>query len=120
MIPPPITAIRFVVITFLPLLRDGEVKKLSRSTSLTDQAVELFREVITSGELVAGETYSANSLGERIGVSRTPAREALLQLARAGMIRIGMNKGPRSLRPGSPIWWRSSRSIPPIMNCCLA
>ncbi|RAM36535.1 GntR family transcriptional regulator [Arthrobacter globiformis] len=69
------------------------MKKLSRSTSLTDQAVELFREAITSGELVAGETYSANSLGERIGVSRTPAREALLQLARAGMIRIDKNKG---------------------------
>lgn len=60
---------------------------------MTDQAVELIREAITSGELAPGETYSAGSLAERIGVSRTPVREAMLQLARAGMIRIDKNKG---------------------------
>lgn len=69
------------------------MKKLDRGLSLTDQAVELIRESITSGELVAGETYSANTLADRIGVSRTPVREAMLQLARAGMIRIDKNKG---------------------------
>lgn len=69
------------------------IKKLDRGASLTDQAVEFIRESITSGELVAGQTYSASYLGNLIGVSRTPVREALLQLARAGMIRIDANKG---------------------------
>lgn len=60
---------------------------------MTDQAVDYIRDAITSGELVAGQTYSAAHLGALIGVSRTPIREALLQLASAGMIRIDTNKG---------------------------
>lgn len=55
--------------------------------------MDYIREAITSGELVAGQTYSATYLGDLIGASRTPIREALLQLSRLGMIRIDKNKG---------------------------
>ena len=69
------------------------MEKLSRGGTLQGRAFELIRDEITSGRLAPGAIVSANTLAERFGVSRTPVREALLQLERAGMVRIEKNRG---------------------------
>ncbi|MFD9207902.1 GntR family transcriptional regulator [Streptomyces sioyaensis] len=63
--------------------------------SKTDQLAVAIRNAILQGELAAGSLYSAQELGQRFGVSRTPVREALLRLADAGLVRIERNRGVR-------------------------
>lgn len=51
--------------------------------------------LIASGELPAGAWLREKNLAERVGVSRTPVREALKRLAAEGMVEISRNKGAR-------------------------
>jgi DNA-binding GntR family transcriptional regulator len=54
--------------------------------SLTDQAAAAIRRSVAEGSLQAGALYSAHDVAERLGVSRSPVREALLRLAEAGLV----------------------------------
>ncbi|WP_404827856.1 GntR family transcriptional regulator [Conexibacter stalactiti] len=65
--------------------------------TLTDRAVAALRAAIVDGRLRAGELYSVARLAERLQVSRTPVREALLLLERQGMVRFERNRGARVL-----------------------
>lgn len=71
------------------------VDNLERADNLTDQAITKLRNAILGGELKPGELYSATQLGEWLGVSRTPVREAGQQLAKAGLVVVERNKGIR-------------------------
>lgn len=73
----------------------GRVKAVQKSHGVADQVFDQLRTAIVNGELQAGELYSAAALGEQLGVSRTPIREASLELARLGMVRIERNRGIR-------------------------
>ncbi|MYU15745.1 FCD domain-containing protein [Streptomyces sp. SID8361] len=53
------------------------------------------RAALISGDLKAGEVYSAPSLAGRLGVSATPVREAMQDLAREGMVEVVRNTGFR-------------------------
>jgi DNA-binding GntR family transcriptional regulator len=53
------------------------------------------------GELAPGEVYSAPALGERFGVSATPVREAMQQLALEGAVEVVPNRGFRVVRRGA-------------------
>ncbi len=66
---------------------------LHARTTLTEQILVRLRTAIVDGELIPGTRYSATGLGERFGVSRTPVREALLELERDGLVRIDKNRG---------------------------
>ncbi|MCO4264434.1 GntR family transcriptional regulator [Pseudarthrobacter sp. MDT3-26] len=68
---------------------------LERAVNLTDQAITRLRTAILGGELKPGELYSATQLGEWLGVSRTPVREAVQQLAKAGLVVVERNRGIR-------------------------
>ncbi|MDI3195620.1 GntR family transcriptional regulator [Pseudarthrobacter sp. AL07] len=68
---------------------------LERADNLTDQAITRLRAAILGGELKPGELYSATQLGEWLGVSRTPVREAVQQLAKTGLVVVERNKGIR-------------------------
>jgi DNA-binding GntR family transcriptional regulator len=74
------------------------VKPLS-SVSLREQARQVIRASILAGELSAGEMYSATVLAERLGVSATPVREAMLDLANDGLVVAVRNRGFRVLAP---------------------
>jgi DNA-binding GntR family transcriptional regulator len=50
---------------------------------------------VISGELRPGVVYSAPSLAGQFGVSATPVREAMLDLANEGLVDIVRNKGFR-------------------------
>jgi DNA-binding GntR family transcriptional regulator len=66
--------------------------------TLTDRAADALRRAIVDGRLLAGELYSVARLADRLGVSRTPVREALLLLERQGMVRFERNRGVRVLK----------------------
>ena len=68
-------------------------------TSLREQAGQVIRASILAGELEAGEIYSATVLAERLGVSPTPVREAMLDLASGGLVEAVRNRGFRVLTP---------------------
>jgi DNA-binding GntR family transcriptional regulator len=65
--------------------------------TLTDRAITALRAAVVDGRLRAGELYSVARLAERLGVSRTPVREALLLLERQGIVRFERNRGVRVL-----------------------
>jgi DNA-binding GntR family transcriptional regulator len=69
--------------------------------TLAGQALAGLRAAIVDGRLEAGERYSVAALADRLGVSRTPVREALLVLERQGLVRFERNKGVRVLAPSA-------------------
>ncbi|MDR8018177.1 GntR family transcriptional regulator [Nesterenkonia aerolata] len=69
------------------------MESVERHATLTEQITAQLRAAVLDGELVPGERYSAGGLAERFGVSRTPVREALLELERSGLVRIEKNRG---------------------------
>jgi len=63
--------------------------------NLREEAVEVLRAAILGGELAPGSIHSAVSLAEQMGVSPTPIREAMLELARSGLVEALPNRGFR-------------------------
>jgi DNA-binding GntR family transcriptional regulator len=61
-------------------------KAITRSPKLHEQVGERLREEILKGSFPAGQRLIETDLAARYGVSRTPVREALLQLAREGSL----------------------------------
>jgi DNA-binding GntR family transcriptional regulator len=53
---------------------------------LRDQVYNLIREELKAGKMVPGQRIVEADMAERYGVSRTPVREALFQLARDGLL----------------------------------
>lgn len=75
------------------------MKALVPTSSLRRQAGDALRAGILSGELEPGSIYSATVLAERLGVSATPVREAMLDLAHAGLVEPVRNRGYRIVAP---------------------
>jgi DNA-binding GntR family transcriptional regulator len=63
--------------------------------NLRVQVVRALRAALEVGELRPGVIYSGVSLAQRFGVSATPVREAMLDLAREGMVEPVRNRGFR-------------------------
>ena len=59
----------------------------------TQIVVEVLREKILSGAIVAGEALRQSALAEELNVSRIPVREALLQLEAEGLVKFEAHKG---------------------------
>ena len=66
---------------------------LARGPSLTEQAAESIRSRIVRGVLQCGEPLSEIALAQELGVSKTPVREALIQLKRQGLVEIHPQRG---------------------------
>ncbi|MFG2298662.1 GntR family transcriptional regulator [Streptomyces sp. NPDC048603] len=92
------------------------------------QVLDALRAALLEGELVPGEIYSGPALGERFGVSATPVREAMQQLAMEGAVECLPNRGfrvvvrtPRELAELAevrallevPVMLRLARTVPP-------
>lgn len=61
--------------------------------SLGSRVFHTIRENILSGKYAQGEELKEKTIGEELGVSRTPVREALRQLELEGLVSIIPNKG---------------------------
>ncbi|MGX1669422.1 GntR family transcriptional regulator [Streptomyces sp. NPDC055400] len=64
-------------------------------SSYRERVVDALRAALIAGELRPGEVYSAPGLAARFGVSATPVREAMLDLAKEGLVDTVPNKGFR-------------------------
>lgn len=62
-------------------------------TTLPAWVAERLRELITEGDLLPGARLNERALGDRLGVSRTPLREALRLLAADGVVALQPNRG---------------------------
>ncbi|MGN9820262.1 GntR family transcriptional regulator [Streptomyces sp. SD11] len=69
--------------------------------SVRGQVLDALRSALVAGDLAPGEVYSAPALGERFGVSATPVREAMQQLANEGAVEVVPNRGFRVIRRGA-------------------
>ncbi|RKE74523.1 GntR family transcriptional regulator [Pseudorhodoplanes sinuspersici] len=65
------------------IARDGD------ASGAVETAYRFIRTAIISGDLRSGETLQESRLAERIGVSRTPVREALSRLSNEGLVILG-------------------------------
>jgi DNA-binding GntR family transcriptional regulator len=64
----------------------GDRLSIVRSQSLTTTVYEAIQRAIIDRTLASGSSISEVELASRLGVSKTPVREALLQLRRVGLI----------------------------------
>ncbi len=70
-----------------------QIIPISRAKSLKEQAYDKLKELIITGALEPGALHNEKRLAEALGVSRTPVREALLELSREGMVVFVPGKG---------------------------
>ncbi|MGW1721968.1 GntR family transcriptional regulator [Streptomyces sp. NPDC002306] len=82
----------------IPRPRAAGPRPVVQRSSVRGQIVDALRTALATGELAPGEVYSAPALGERFGVSATPVREAMQQLALEGAVEVVPNRGFRVIR----------------------
>ncbi|MFG2627443.1 GntR family transcriptional regulator [Streptomyces sp. NPDC048473] len=102
--------------------------------SVRGQILDALRAALVDGQLVPGQVYSAPALGARFGVSATPVREAMQQLAIEGAVEVVPNRGFRVSQRGPrelaelaevralievPVMLRLARTVAPARWCAL-
>lgn len=66
---------------------------LTRAKTLSQQAADEIRARIVRGDVAMGAPLSENMLAAELGVSKTPVREALLQLKMEGLVSVHPQRG---------------------------
>ncbi len=74
---------------------DTDGAYIVQPASLGAQALRFIRQAIVAGELSPNRIYSASTLAERLGVSNSPVREAMLRLVDEGFLLPVRNRGYR-------------------------
>jgi DNA-binding GntR family transcriptional regulator len=69
-----------------------DVLRISRRP-LHEEAVDRLRDLIVQGRLAPGERLNERLLCDRLGISRTPLREAIKLLATEGLVELLPNRG---------------------------
>ncbi|WP_232838362.1 GntR family transcriptional regulator [Streptomyces geranii] len=111
----------------IPLPRAERTRPVVQRSSVRGQILDALRTALVGGELAPGEVYSAPALGDRFGVSATPVREAMQQLALEGAVEVVPNRGFRVVERGArelaelaeiralielPVMLRLARTVP--------
>lgn len=86
------------------------IQKLE-SASLREQVYLALRDALVSGELAPGARLRDLELAERLGVSRTPVREALQRLEDEGLVETS----PRASTRVAPLDARAARDAFPVV-----
>lgn len=68
---------------------------MTRPVTSAERALATLRDLIMGGELAPGARLGEVEIADRLGVSRTPVREALSRLAAEGLVEIAPNRGAR-------------------------
>ena len=66
----------------------ADVKPLLNIKSLKEQVYEFLREAMRRGDILPGSVIDMEETSKRLGVSKTPLRDALLQLEMEGFVSI--------------------------------
>ncbi|MFG2280175.1 GntR family transcriptional regulator [Streptomyces asoensis] len=113
--------------TAVPAGPAAPARPVVQRASVRGQILDALRTALVGGELLPGEVYSAPVLGERFGVSATPVREAMQQLALEGAVEVVPNRGFRVIVRGTrelaelaevralievPVMLRLARTVP--------
>jgi DNA-binding GntR family transcriptional regulator len=72
-----------------------DLPSVPRRQNLREQVAHALRAALVAGEMRPGVIYSAPMLAAQFGVSPTPVREAMLDLAKEGLVEAVRNKGFR-------------------------
>lgn len=72
-----------------------ELQLEQHNRTLREQAARVIRASIVAGRIEPGRFYPVSFFTQRLGVSATPAREALLDLANEGLGKLVRNRGFR-------------------------
>jgi DNA-binding GntR family transcriptional regulator len=73
----------------------GGLSPIGHQRGLSARAREELRSAIVEGRLPAGSLTSVRALSEALGISRTPVREALVDLAQEGLVTFERSRGVR-------------------------
>ena len=76
-------------------MSDRSTLRSIQRTNLREEAIAVLRAAILGGELPPGSIHSVAALAERLGVSPTPVREAMLALVESGLVEVLPNRGFR-------------------------
>lgn len=71
-----------------------EEPSMARPT-LKDTTESVIRRALLDGTMLPGEIYSANALSAQLGISNSPAREAMVTLMDKGLLELVRNRGFR-------------------------
>ena len=75
------------------------VERIARATTVRDEVYVRLRDAIGDGSLPAGTPLVSTDLADRLGVSRTPVREAIMRLVQDGLAVEGQPGHGVSVRP---------------------
>ncbi|MEC9262094.1 MAG: GntR family transcriptional regulator [Pseudomonadota bacterium] len=75
------------------MVQTTAVNKVVKTKPLKFQVADSLRQAILSGKFADTERITEVSVSELLGVSRTPVREALVQLAQEGILRVRKGGG---------------------------
>lgn len=81
----------------IPTDGPNPIRPIETELPLSVRAREAIRSAIIVGQLAPGTLHSVQALASRFGISRTPVREALIDLSKQGMVRFERNRGVRIL-----------------------
>lgn len=71
------------------------LRSIEQPLQLAKLAYEALRDSILTGHLAPGDIVNEMALAKELGISRTPVREALLELSSQGLVEILPRKGVR-------------------------
>jgi DNA-binding GntR family transcriptional regulator len=71
------------------------LSQIETPRSYREGVAEVLRAALIAGQMKPGQLYSAPTLAAQLGVSATPVREAMSELAAQGMVEVVRNRGFR-------------------------
>ena len=78
-------------------LREAAAKARTARRSRADEVYDQLKREVAEFRLVPGDRVTENELSERLGVSRTPVRQALIRLQQEGYVEVLFRNGWRVL-----------------------
>lgn len=84
---------------------------VKRRLALRDRVRTVLEERLVTGELPPGQRLREEELSQELGVSRTPLREALLELERVGLVESELARGFMAV----PLRLREARELYPVV-----
>ncbi len=70
--------------------------KLDRDSPLRDQIYGLLRKLVVTGQIAPGQTIDEKAIAAKLGISRTPVREAIKKLSDEHLVIVAAQSGTRA------------------------